>query len=283
LAVLAVLLGWWLLANRTPEGTVNPRLAIANEEGKIVCTARVRDEATREAILRSLRTAFGEGTTCDVTVDPQVKAITWLPNLDRIIAALKRPGADFILDGTDIKLGGWLSPADRKAIIDELTSVFGAGYTVAEHTVDKAAEYIADAKKKALAALAAIGATFSAEAFTSAMNLAVINFASGSAEIPPGDQDLIDRAAAVLKSAPAGTLVEIGGHTDSTGDPASNVTLSEGRANAVRTALINAGVNASMLVAKGYGDTRPTASNETEYGRFRNRRIEYSILPSAPR
>jgi outer membrane protein OmpA-like peptidoglycan-associated protein len=280
LAALA-LLGWWFLANRTPEGTINPRFSIVNDEGRIACSATVRDEATREAVLRSLRATFGEATACDITVDPNVKAIAWLPSLDRILAALKRPGTEFQLDGSDIKVGGWLSAADRKAIMDELRAIYGAGYTIAEHGIDKAAEYITAAKSKALAALAAIESAFAPDAFINAMNLAVINFATGSAEIPAGDQDLINRAAAVLKSAPAGTMIEIGGHTDSTGDPASNLKLSEDRANSVRNALLSAGVNGAMLVPKGYGDTKPVASNDTEYGRFRNRRIEYSILPTA--
>jgi OOP family OmpA-OmpF porin len=113
------------------------------------------------------------------------------------------------------------------------------------------------------------------------MNLAVINFASGSAEVPADSADLIDRAAAILKTAPKGTVIEVGGHTDSTGDAAANQKLSEDRANAVRSALVAAGVNSAVLVAKGYGDTKPVASNDSEYGRFRNRRIEYSI-PAAP-
>jgi outer membrane protein OmpA-like peptidoglycan-associated protein len=280
LAALA-LLGWWFFASRAPEGTINPRLSIANDEGKIVCSATVRDEATREAVLRSLRATFGEATACDITVDPNVRAIAWLPSLDRILAALKRPGTEFQLDGPDIKVGGWLSAADRKAIMDELRAIYGAGYTIAEHGIDKAAEYVTAAKNKALAALTAIESAFAPEGFVNAMNLAVINFATGSAEIPAGDQDLINRAAAALKSAPAGTMIEIGGHTDSTGDPASNLKLSEDRANSVRNALVNAGVSAAMLVAKGYGDAKPVASNDTEYGRFRNRRIEYSILPTA--
>jgi OOP family OmpA-OmpF porin len=128
-----------------------------------------------------------------------------------------------------------------------------------------------------------MGATFSTDSSVNAMNLAVINFATGSAEIPAGDRDLIERAAVALKSAPKGTMIEIGGHTDSTGDPASNVKLSEDRANAVRQALIAAGVDGSMLVAKGYGDAKHVASNDTEYGRFRNRRIEYAALPAAAR
>jgi outer membrane protein OmpA-like peptidoglycan-associated protein len=46
----------------------------------------------------------------------------------------------------------------------------------------------------------------------------------------------------------------------------------------VKTALVDAGVPATMLTAKGYGDTRPRSTNDTEYGRFQNRRIEYTVV-----
>ena len=71
--------------------------------------------------------------------------------------------------------------------------------------------------------------------------------------------------------------MEIGGHTDNSGDPASNVTLSQQRADAVRAYLIQQGVDANALVTKGYGDSKPVASNETDEGKFRNRRIEFSL------
>ncbi len=274
---LLALLAWWWFAGREPVGTLEPRIAVANEEGRIVCSASVRDEATRDAILKALRGAFGEATTCDITIDRNIKKIAWLPNVDKILAALKVPGTEFLLDGPNLRLGGWLSAADRKRIMDELTGIFGTGYSWGDAS-DKATEYVTGAKAKALAALAAIGAAFSAEPFINAMNLAVINFATGSAEIPAGDQELIEKAAATLKTAPKGTVIEIGGHTDNTGDPAANQKLSEDRATSVRNALAAAGVDGAMLVAKGYGDTRPVASNDSEFGRFRNRRIEYSVV-----
>lgn len=279
LGLLALAAVWWFMG-RTPAGTIDPRVSIVNNEGTIVCSASVRDEATRNAILAGVKKAFGEAATCDVAVDANIKAIGWLPNLDKVVAALKRPGTDFQINGAALTLGGWLSAADRKALGDELRGYFDPSFSLADGA-DKAAAAIAEAKTKALAALAALGSSFQAEAFTAAMNLAVINFASGSAEIPADSADLIDRAAAILKTAPKGTVIEVGGHTDSTGDPAANQKLSEDRANAVRSALVSAGVNASVLAAKGYGDTRPVGSNDSEYGRFRNRRIEYSI-PAAP-
>jgi OmpA-OmpF porin, OOP family len=88
--------------------------------------------------------------------------------------------------------------------------------------------------------------------------------------------DLLREAAVPLKQLPSGSMVEIGGYTDNTGDASSNLQLSQRRAEAVRDALIKAGVNPGKLVAKGFGSVNPVASNDTPDGRFQNRRIEYS-------
>ena len=133
------------------------------------------------------------------------------------------------------------------------------------------------ASEKAAAALAALKPGYGAEELVSALNLNVINFASGSAQIPPDSVDYLNRVAAAIMAAPGGTVLEIGGHTDNSGDAASNLALSQQRADSVRNYLIQQGVPSGMLVAKGYGDTRPVAPNDTEAGRFRNRRIEFTL------
>jgi OmpA-OmpF porin, OOP family len=277
LVPLVALLGWWWFANQAPVGTINPRISVVNDDGRIICSASVRDDATKQAILQAVRASFGGNTSCDIAVDANVKALSWLPNAAGVFAALNRPGTEFTLDGNSVQLGGWLTAAERNASLNNLRGLLGTDYNLAENA-DKESGVIAESKAKAMAALAALTGTFSPEAFSSAMNLAVINFASGSSVIPADSTDLIAQAAAVLKTAPAGTVIEIGGHTDSTGDPASNMALSEARANAVRAALIASGVPDAMLVAKGYGESNPVASNDTEHGRFRNRRIEYTVV-----
>jgi OOP family OmpA-OmpF porin len=68
--------------------------------------------------------------------------------------------------------------------------------------------------------------------------------------------------------------VELGGHASEEGTPDYNLQLSKDRANAVKTYLVNSGVAASKIVTKGFGETRPVASNTTEEGRQLNRRVE---------
>jgi outer membrane protein OmpA-like peptidoglycan-associated protein len=72
--------------------------------------------------------------------------------------------------------------------------------------------------------------------------------------------------------------IEIQGHTDNTGTAAYNQQLSENRARAVYQFLVQAGIPATRLSAKGFGALHPVASNDTPEGRMQNRRIEFKVL-----
>ena len=99
-----------------------------------------------------------------------------------------------------------------------------------------------------------------------------VNFRTGSAEVPASALPELQQAAARIRSLPAGSMVEVGGHTDNTGNAAANMTLSQRRAEAVRDILVRNGVAPASLTARGYGETRPVATNDTADGRLQNRR-----------
>jgi outer membrane protein OmpA-like peptidoglycan-associated protein len=104
-----------------------------------------------------------------------------------------------------------------------------------------------------------------------------INFASGSAIIPPDQYPILDKVVETLR-ANAGVRVEIGGHTDAVGTDAYNQGLSERRAQSVRNYLIQSGIEPARLEARGYGESQPVAPNTTREGRALNRRIEFRVL-----
>lgn len=106
----------------------------------------------------------------------------------------------------------------------------------------------------------------------------VLNFATASAVLPEAAGPMLREAAAQIKALPAGSTVEVAGHTDNVGDPAANLSLSQRRAEAVRAALLQDGVDAGVLTARGYGETKPIASNDTEQGRLQNRRTELDVF-----
>jgi OOP family OmpA-OmpF porin len=103
-----------------------------------------------------------------------------------------------------------------------------------------------------------------------------IEFDVGSTSISSRGMALLDRLVPILQSAPQ-TRIEIGGHTDNTGDPGDNLDLSRRRATAVRQYLVSKGVAEKRLTAVGYGQEKPTADNGTSQGRLKNRRIEFKI------
>ena len=103
-----------------------------------------------------------------------------------------------------------------------------------------------------------------------------IRFASGSANLPADAAPSLERIAGILAEYPE-LDVQILGHTDSSGNPEINRGLSEQRAAAVREALVERGVASSRLRIEGLGSTQPIASNATNEGRQRNRRVELYI------
>ena len=72
--------------------------------------------------------------------------------------------------------------------------------------------------------------------------------------------------------------IEVGGHTDSQGADATNLSLSQRRAQAVVDYMVLAGVEAGRLIAKGYGESQPIEDNATKEGRAANRRTEFVIV-----
>jgi len=100
-----------------------------------------------------------------------------------------------------------------------------------------------------------------------------IHFATGKADILPESKPVVDEIVTMLKKRPS-LRVGVEGHTDNTGTPATNKTLSEARAKSVVAAITAAGISATRLEAVGYGQERPVADNRLEDGRAKNRRVE---------
>ena len=103
-----------------------------------------------------------------------------------------------------------------------------------------------------------------------------ILFELNSAQLTPDSERTLDKIAKSLK-AQKDFNIEIDGNTDSTGSASYNMSLSQRRAESVRQYLIDQGVSASRLSAKGYGESNPVASNKTVSGRAMNRRVDFRV------
>ncbi len=108
--------------------------------------------------------------------------------------------------------------------------------------------------------------------------LQAVNFATGSDIITADSFTLLDQVAAVFKEHPEIARVAVDGHTDNSGSAKDNVTLSQKRSVSVVTWLVEHGIDARRLEARGYGPRRPIDTNATPVGKAKNRRVEFQIL-----
>ena len=92
----------------------------------------------------------------------------------------------------------------------------------------------------------------------------------------PASHEQVGRIASALTAHP-GARIQIAGYTDSSGDEAANVALSQARADAVRDALRVKGIDTDRIQADGYGSQSPVATNATEEGRAQNRRVTVEV------
>ncbi len=104
-----------------------------------------------------------------------------------------------------------------------------------------------------------------------------IFFETAKSELRPESRQELDQMVLTLRENPT-MEVELGGHTDNIGSDATNLKLSQDRSDAVRQYLIGQGIGPERVVSKGYGKTRPVASNDTPEGQQANRRVEFTIL-----
>jgi outer membrane protein OmpA-like peptidoglycan-associated protein len=105
-----------------------------------------------------------------------------------------------------------------------------------------------------------------------------VTFATNSSDLRPAFFEVLNSVGKVMKEFDQ-TVVEVAGHTDSTGTEAYNQSLSERRASSVAQYLVARGISEQRLITVGMGELRPVADNGTEDGRQLNRRVEITVVP----
>lgn len=265
---------------QTAEATANPSLSLVNDNGKIKFSGVVANEDTKTQIMDELKASFGADKVMEdsamggIKVDPNVKSIEWLPKLKDVLTSFNIPGATLSIDGDSFRVGGNIASAKLTELMGKLKNVLGAGFAVSLLNLDMGA-----LKKKAenlmSASTSAIAVPHEA---LKAINMNPIVFNSGSSVLSGDSKTSLKNAVTAIKQLPAGVTVQIGGNADRSGNEAQNQRLALARANAVRTYLIQCGINPNQLTAKGYSDLNPVADNDTAEGRERNRRIDFSVI-----
>lgn len=260
-------------ADQAAETVVPEFTATLSDEGMLDMRGRLGDQRSRDAVESYARARFGTGsvhTATRITPDmPQGWPV-------RVLAALEALGelasGQAVVREDSIEIRGLTgSTQARDTVARILTSKLGEG-----QTYKLSVRY--DAKLDPL-----LGLPTPEECVAQINTLLAttkVSFEPGSAQLTRESGVLLDRMAEVLKGCPDAPI-EIGGHTDSQGREEMNLALSEDRAEAVLTALMDRRILTSHLTAMGYGETVPIASNDSETGRETNRRIEFRLVAPA--
>ncbi|MET7283097.1 OmpA family protein [Kribbella sp. NPDC005582] len=252
-----------------PEQPAEPGFEIGRTNTALRVQATVRSELAKDAIKTEVEKVLGPDREYDqrVTVD-STKGIEDVSTLSALLHAMAIGTGDASVryDGTTVTLSGDVPDQATKAMAARAAAQAVPGAVIAnELRVPAGKPTVSEACRTFKTRLAEFGRQNR------------INFLSGTAIVNDASKQAVARAAALLKTC-ATARVEVAGHTDNLGSPATSLPLSEERAAAVKTELVRLGVAADRITATGYGQAFPIAPNTTATGRVANRRAEIRAL-----
>ena len=231
--------------------------------GTLVLSGAVPDDATRAAMLAAAKRRFFAETVSDTTVvDARVPASAG-PALVAALGPLSRLRSGLL------------------TVSDGIATLKGEAFYEQAAAAIRAAELPGGVRFDAVAVNVgppepATDGPGCQALFQGLLARGTILFDSGKATIDQDSASILDALAAAAARCPE-SEIEIAGHTDATGGADANMDLSLRRAGAVVAYLAEAGLKRERLDPKGYGETRPRASNDTEDGKAANRRIEFTV------
>lgn len=245
--------------------------------GLVTCQARIGNPTFTESIQQEVKQLFNHPIGCGIDSSQQYHAELIDQNaLSSVLKLLKgSPNTTLTWTGNEITLNGKDAAATQtladkiKALVPNLTVKTAQGLDVngaVNNSVSDAEKALANINPDQVKPLD----------IATALNLQIINFATGSNEIPDVNKKVLDQAAALMNKV-QNVQLTVKGFTDNTGNANSNKELSRKRAQAVSDYLVSKGVDPSKLSAVGLGQENPIADNGTEEGKFKNRRIEFEV------
>jgi outer membrane protein OmpA-like peptidoglycan-associated protein len=227
-------------------------------DGKITLTGEVVDDTAKMSLLRPAQLLWGTDNVIDqVNIVPTAKRFWWSTKPFDVLSKLKSV-PQFALHLAENEITGSAkvgSEIDKDFLSEGLKSWFTLDATN-QVNIEVDSQYLSNP----------IGPN-------TLLNVA-IEYGTGVSEIPEDAKPILNQIAEILKD--DGRLIYIHGHTDNVGIPEENKTLSQLRAEKIKSYLVTQGVTADNLRADGLGDTQPIKDNLTQAGRSMNRRIEFS-------
>jgi len=240
--------------------------SLSRTDNSLSVQAVVRDQATKDMIIAEAQSLLDEGATLDekITIDPAVAPPnpTALAGLLRVLSTASGDAA-VKYDGTMVTLTGQVADQAIKAAAARSAATAAPGAIVANQL--RVPQLDPPPVTEACQ-------TFQSR-LTQLMRQNTIGFLSGTSLMKQQSRTSVVRVATLLKSCDS-ARVEVGGHTDNLGDPATSQPLSQRRADTVKAELVRLGVSGDRIITRAYGQTRPLHPNTTSAGRIANRRVE---------
>ncbi len=229
-------------------------------DAPIVVSGTVADEATRAALLERLRSVYGPARVVDqLSVGTVATPANWNDYVGRLI----NPNLKLVsrgqlkVEGNQVSLRGDVANEEQRAkIAGDIAASLNPTYVVNN----------------------GLRVTVSQQAvLDAALANRIIEFESGKATLTEAGMKVLDEMSAAMQKI-RGVKVEVIGHTDNAGSRAGNLSLSQARAEAVKSYVVAKGIAAESVAVSGEGPDRPVADNRTAEGKARNRRIEFKVI-----
>lgn len=230
------------------------------QEPPIVVSGTVADEPTKAALLERLRIVYGASRVVDQL---SVGTVATPANWNEYVAKLINPNLKLVsrgqlkVEGNSVSLRGDVANEEqRRQIATDIAASLNPTYTVNNGL------RVAESQQRVLDA---------------ALADRIIEFESGKATLTEAGMTVLDQMSTAMQKL-KGVKVEVIGHTDNAGSRAGNLSLSQARAEAVKTYIVGKGIAAESIAVSGEGPDRPVADNRTAEGKARNRRIEFKVI-----
>lgn len=265
----------------TSSVALHPTFSASIENGRLKLSGAVGSDEAKQAVLARAQ-ELAKGARLRVTDELEViqgdNAAGWeaaLPALLAQFSTLQPQQAALSISEQAATVKGTVTTGEAKTkLLHEVASILGPSIQLKDHVTVVSALPISLAPNQTSHAPYASRAQLQA-GLDEALRGEHIAFESNSAVLTAKGRAVIDKVLPVLKRAPEASI-EIGGHTDSYGDPDYNLQLSQKRAESVRQYLIDHAVT-NRLAAIGYGSTRPLSHERTRAASKKNRRIELRV------
>jgi len=250
-------------AQTTTKSEVSHPIVLGNfdfalENGKITLSGDVVDEKAKLSLVTPAKLLWGENNVVDqLNIKPDAPRFWWNVKPFDVLSKLKAV-PDFKLKLSDNLISG-NATVGSEGIKDQLLAGLKNWFSSnakSDVTVNvNTALYQDQVDPKTL------------------LNLP-IEYATGASEVPEIIKPLLLQIAQILKDDPRSIVIN--GHTDNTGVAQDNKVLSLARAEKIKAYLVSQGVDTSRLNTAGFGDEKPVADNNSDAGKAKNRRIEFS-------